>query len=112
MNSRDLKDYIRYLQEKRSDTLRYQAQLYNNYAFPFSSLVMVFIAIPFSFLMGNRGALFGIGIAVGVSMIYWGVLGIFSSVGATGVLSPLLAAFAPLVLFTLVSVFLFFKIKT
>ncbi len=112
MNSRDLKDYIRYLQEKRSDTLRYQAQLYNNYAFPFSSLVMVFIAIPFSFLMGNRGALFGIGIAVGVSMIYWGVLGISSSVGATGVLSPLLAAFAPLVLFTLVSVFLFFKIKT
>ncbi|MCU0237612.1 MAG: LptF/LptG family permease [Acidobacteria bacterium] len=112
MNSRELKEYIRYLQEKRSDPLRYQAQLYNNYAFPFSSLVMVFIAIPFSFLMGNRGALFGIGIAVGVSMAYWGALGIFSSVGATGLLSPLLAAFAPLAVFTLISVFLFFKIRT
>ena len=85
MNSRELKEYIRYLQKNRSDPLRYQSQLYNNYAFPFSSLVMVFIAIPFSFLMGNRGALFGIGIAVGISMIYWGALGIFSSVGATGV---------------------------
>ena len=112
MNSRELKEYIRYLEEKRSDPLRYRAQLYNNYAFPFSSLVMVFIAIPFSFLMGNRGALFGVGIAVGVSMAYWGVLGISSSVGATGLLSPLIAAFAPLVLFTLISVFLFFKIKT
>jgi LPS export ABC transporter permease LptF/LPS export ABC transporter permease LptG len=112
MNSRELREYIRYLQEKRSGPLRYQAQLYNNYAFPFSSLVMVFIAIPFSFLMGNRGALFGVGIAVGVSMVYWGALGIFSSVGATGVLSPLLAAFAPLVVFTLISVFLFFKIRT
>lgn len=112
MNSRQLREYIRYLQKNRSDPLRYQSQLYNNYAFPFSSLVMVFIAIPFSFLMGNRGALFGIGIAVGISMIYWGALGIFSSVGATGVMSPLLAAFAPLVLFSLISLVLFLKIKT
>jgi LPS export ABC transporter permease LptF/LPS export ABC transporter permease LptG len=112
MNSSELRDYIRYLEEKRSDPLRYRAQLYNNYAFPFSSLVMVFIAIPFSFLMGNRGALFGIGIAVGVSMIYWGALGISSALGTTGSISPLLAAFAPLVLFTLASVFLFFRIKT
>ncbi len=112
MNSRELKAYIRYLQKNRSDPLRYQSQLYNNYAFPFSSLVMVFIAIPFSFLMGNRGALFGIGIAVGISMIYWGALGIFSSIGATGVISPLVSAFAPLVLFSLISGILFFKIKT
>jgi LPS export ABC transporter permease LptF/LPS export ABC transporter permease LptG len=112
MNSSELKEYIRYLQKNRSDPLRYQSQLYNNYAFPFSSLVMVFIAIPFSFLMGNRGALFGIGIAVGISMIYWGALGIFSSVGATGVMSPLLAAFAPLALFSLISLFLFLKIRT
>jgi len=112
MNSAQLREYIRYLEQKRSDPLRYRAQLYNNYAFPFSSLVMVFIAIPFSFLMGNRGALFGIGIAVGVSMIYWGALGIFSSVGSTGLLSPLLAAFAPLVVFSLISGILFFKIRT
>ncbi|MFH2107243.1 MAG: LptF/LptG family permease [Chrysiogenia bacterium] len=112
MNSNELKEYIRFLQKNRSDPLRYQAQLYNNYAFPFSSLVMVFIAIPFSFLMGNRGALFGIGIAVGISMIYWGALGIFSSIGATGVFSPLLSAFAPLIIFSIISVILFIKIKT
>ena len=112
MNSSELKEYIRFLQKNHSDPLRYQAQLYNNYAFPFSSLVMVFIAIPFSFLMGNRGALFGIGIAVGISMIYWGALGIFSSIGATGVFSPLLSAFAPLVIFSVISGILFLKIKT
>ena len=112
MNSRELREYIRYLEKNHSDPLRYQSQLYNNYAFPFSALVMVFIAIPFSFLMGNRGALFGIGIAVGISMIYWGVLGIASSVGATGVFSPLLSAFFPLVLFTAISLVLFLKIRT
>ena len=112
MNSKELKRYIEFLKTSRSDPLRYQAQLYNNYAFPFSALVMVFIAIPFSFLMGNRGALFGIGIAVGISMIYWGALGIFSAMGATAVLSPLLAAFTPLVLFSAISFVLFLYIKT
>ncbi len=112
MNSGELRAYIRYLESKRSDPLRYRAQLYNNYAFPFSSLVMVFIAIPFSFLMGNRGALFGIGIAVGVSVAYWGALGIFNSLGTTGALAPLAAAFAPLALFTLLSAFLFARIRT
>lgn len=112
MNSRDLRDYVRYLEAKRSDPTRFRAQLYNNYAFPFSALVMVFIAIPFSFLMGNRGALFGIGIAVGVSMAYWGTLGIFSSLGTTGAVSPMLAAFAPPAAFSLASLVLFFRIRT
>ena len=112
MNSGQLQEYIRYLQKNRSDPLRYQPSSTTTTPSPFPSLVMVFIAIPFSFLMGNRGALFGIGIAVGISMIYWGALGIFSSVGATGVMSPLLAAFAPLVLFSLISLVLFLKIKT
>jgi LPS export ABC transporter permease LptF/LPS export ABC transporter permease LptG len=112
MNNNELKRYIEFLKASRSDPLRYQAQLYNNYAFPFSSLVMVFIAIPFSFLMGNRGALFGIGIAVGISMIYWGALGIFSAMGATAVLSPLLSAFTPLILFSAISFILFLYIKT
>ena len=112
MNSSELKKYIDYLKKTRSDPQRYLAQLYYNHAFPFSSLVMVFIAIPFSFLMGNRGALFGIGIAVGVSMIYWGTLGIFSSMGTMAVLSPFLSAFAPLFLFSAVSGVLFLYIKT
>jgi LPS export ABC transporter permease LptF/LPS export ABC transporter permease LptG len=112
MNSRELKKYIEFLKKGRSDPQRYQAQLYYNYAFPFSSLVMVFIAIPFSFLMGNRGALFGIGIAVGISMIYWGTLGIFSSLGTMAVLAPLISAFAPLVLFSAISAVLFLYIRT
>ncbi|MBN2398817.1 MAG: LptF/LptG family permease [Candidatus Aminicenantes bacterium] len=112
MNSRELKKYIEFLKKSRSDPQRFQAQLYYNYAFPFSSLVMVFIAIPFSFLMGNRGALFGIGIAVGISMIYWGTLGIFSSMGTMAVLTPLFSAFAPLILFSLISFILFLFIRT
>jgi lipopolysaccharide export LptBFGC system permease protein LptF len=49
---------------------------------------------------------------VGISMIYWGALGIFSAMGATAVLSPLLSAFTPLILFSAISFILFLYIKT
>jgi len=112
MNISQLKEYIKYLKNNRSDTGRYEAKLYYKYSFPFSSLIMVLIAIPFSFRMGKKGTLFGIGLAVGISMVFWGVFGISSAMGTSGILSPLISAFAPIVLFSAISAWLFINIKT
>ncbi len=112
MSISELNRYIAYLRKNHSDTRRYEAQLFYKYAYPLSSLVMALLAIPFSFLMGNRGTLFGIGAAVGISLIYWGILGIFSSLGSVGVLSPALSAFAPLLIFISFSLLLFLSLRT
>jgi lipopolysaccharide export system permease protein len=112
MNISELRKYIDYLKKNKSDSEKYEAKLYYKYAFPFSSLVMVLIAIPFSFMMGNKGTLYGIGIAVGISMIYWGAIGIFSALGSTTLLSPFISAFAPVFIFGAVSIYLFINIKT
>jgi LPS export ABC transporter permease LptF/LPS export ABC transporter permease LptG len=112
MNIRELKNYIRYLKENNSNSQKYEAELYQKHAFPFASLVMVLIAIPFSFIMGNRGTLYGIGIAVGISMIFWGAIGIFNSLGSTAILSPFISAFAPSFLFMAASIYLFLHVKT
>lgn len=112
MNVEELRDYISYLEKNKSDTHRYQAQLKNRYAFPLSSLVMVLIAIPFSFIMGKRGTLYGIGLAVGISLIFWGTFGVFTALGSVALLSPFLSAFAPIFLFSAFSIYLFINIKT
>jgi LPS export ABC transporter permease LptF/LPS export ABC transporter permease LptG len=112
MNIKTLKQYIQYLKEKKSETQKYEAQLYYKYAFPLSSLVMVLIAIPFSFLMGNRGTLFGIGAAILISMVFWFAFAVFSALGSAAILSPFISAFAPLFIFTVVSIYLFMNIKT
>jgi len=112
MNISQLRDYIEYLKTNRSDPGRYEAQLYYKFSFPFSSLIMVLIAIPFSFKMGKKGTLYGIGIAVGISMVFWGIFGISSAMGSSGVLSPFLSAFAPVILFSTISIWLFINIKT
>jgi len=112
MNIRELRNYIHYLEENRSDTQRFRAELFQKYAFPFSSLIMVLIAIPFSFMMGSKGTLYGIGIAVGFSMIFWGIVGMFNSLGTATLLSPALSAFAPLILFAALSMGLFLQVRT
>lgn len=112
MNISDLKKYIKHLKKRSADTRRYEAEIYHKLAFPFTSLIMVLIAIPFSFSMGKKGALFGIGIAVGISMLFWSLTGIFNSMGTSGLISPFLSGFAPVFLFTLISLYLYLSIKT
>jgi LPS export ABC transporter permease LptF/LPS export ABC transporter permease LptG len=112
MNIKTLKKYIQYLKEKKSNTQKYEAKLYYKYAYPLSSLVMVLIAIPFSFLMGNRGTFFGIGIAIGISMVFWFAFAMFSALGSAAILSPFISAFAPIFIFTAVSIYLFMNVKT
>jgi len=112
MNIKDLKTYIAYLKKTNSDTVRYEAKLYYKYAFPLSSLIMVLLAIPFAFLMGNKGAVYGIGLAVGFSMIYWSAFGIFSALGSAAIMSPFISAFAPILIFSTVSLYFFSNLKT
>jgi len=112
MNIKNLKKYIAYLKSKNANTHKYEAKLFYNYAYPLSSLVMVLIAIPFSFLMGNRGTFFGIGIAIGISMVFWFAFALFSALGSAAVLSPFISAFAPIFIFAGISIYLFMNIKT
>ncbi len=112
MNIAGLRGYIHYLSENKSGTAKYEAQLQNKFAFPFASLIMVLIAIPFSFMMGKKGTLYGIGIAIGISIIFWGTFGIFSAMGSVGILTPFLSAFAPLMIFSAFSIYLFINVKT
>jgi LPS export ABC transporter permease LptF/LPS export ABC transporter permease LptG len=112
MNIKTLKKYIDYLKEKKSNTQKYEAKLYNKYAYPLSSLVMVLIAVPFSFLMGNRGTFFGIGIAIAISVVFWFSFAMFSALGSAAILSPFISAFAPIFIFTAISIYLFMNVKT
>jgi lipopolysaccharide export system permease protein len=112
MNIKELREYIQHLDANEADSRKYRANLWYKYSFPLASLVMVLIAIPFSFMMGNKGALFGIGIAIGISVIFWFTFAVFRSFGANGVLSPFLSAFAPIIVFMGVSIYLYVNVKT
>jgi len=112
MNVTQLREYVAYLEANQSDSTRYRAKIYQKMLYPFSSLVMVLIAIPFAFLMGRKGSMHGIGAAVAISMVFMGMMALLNSFGNNGLLPPLLAGALPYLLFTAVSLVMIVKIRT
>ncbi|MEW6455497.1 MAG: LptF/LptG family permease [Acidobacteriota bacterium] len=112
MNHKELKNYIKDLREAGFDTIKFQIDLNFKIAFPFVPFIMSLIAVPFSFSMGKRGALYGIGISIFIGIIYWGFLGIFKNLGYIALLSPFISAWGANLLFGFLGLYLFFYIKT
>ena len=108
----ELKDYIYYLRKAGYNATELQVALHRKIAFPLSCVVMAVLALPFSFSMGRRGAFFGITLSIMIAISYWGTFSVFEKMGAYGLLVPLLAAWAPNILFAASGLVLLFTIRT
>jgi LPS export ABC transporter permease LptF/LPS export ABC transporter permease LptG len=95
----ELRAYIASLEARGFDVAKLRVQLHRKLAFPMVGLVMTLLAVPFSFVVARRGALYGIGIAIVIAIVYWSVLGIFQALGDNALLHPSLAAWAPNLIF-------------
>jgi LPS export ABC transporter permease LptG len=112
MNYVELGNYIKDLQESRFDTVKLQVQYYKKFAAPPFALIMALISIPFGFLVGNRGAMAGIGVSIAIAMAYLGVGQLFEQVGNVNYLPPVIAAWAPDALFSLAGGYLMLRMRT
>ena len=112
MNYPELKQYIEEIEIRGFETVRFKVDLHFKLSFPFVSLIMVFLGIPFAFTMGKRGTLVGLGVSMIIAMIYWGAIGIFRGLGYVGYMSPELAAWGPNLIFGLMGIYLILNIRT
>ena len=64
----------------------------------FDIFFMTLLAIPFGMTTGKRGTLYGIGIGIVLALSYWIVMGAFGAIGKAGVLTPVMAGWAPNIL--------------
>jgi lipopolysaccharide export LptBFGC system permease protein LptF len=86
--------------------------LYKKVSFPLVTLIMTLIAVPFAVMTGRRGALYGIAVGIVLSVVYWITINAFSAVGSAGMLPPLLAAWAPNLLFGAGAAYLLLTART
>lgn len=109
---RELRNYINYLRESGYNALELQVELNKKISFPLSCIIMILIAVPFSFSMGKKGAFYGIGISIAIAIGYWTIAGVFDAMGAYGHLAPFLAAWAPNILFGAAGLILLLNMRT
>ncbi|HXW62138.1 MAG TPA: LptF/LptG family permease [Candidatus Acidoferrales bacterium] len=112
MNWRQLGDYIASLRQAGFDTARLSVQWHRKFAFPLIAAVIVFLGAPFAFLVGTRGAIGGLALAVGVGIAYWSAAALFEAMGSIGQLPPLIAGWAPDAIFGFLAVYFILKMPT
>lgn len=112
MTYAQLRRYIATLKESGYAADEQSVKLYAKTSWPAISIVMALIALPFAFRGGRRGALYGVGIALVLGIVYWIVYGIFSKFGEVGNLPPLLAAWSANILFALAALYMFLHVDT
>jgi LPS export ABC transporter permease LptG len=107
-----LANYIEQLKASGFNTVPPMVQLQRKVAFPFVTIIMTLLAVPFAVTTGRRGALGGIGIGIALSVVYWVILNVFSALGEGGLTTPLLAAWAPNILFGAAAVYMVLTVRT
>lgn len=112
MNWSQLRAYIRGLQQAGFDTSRLSVEWHKKFAYPLITTIIMFLGIPFAFLIGTRGATGGIALAIGIGIVYWSTAALFEALGAVGQLPPFLAGWAPDGIFAFLGLYFFLKMKT
>jgi LPS export ABC transporter permease LptG/LPS export ABC transporter permease LptF len=108
----ELSRYVADMKQAGYDVVRLEVALQSKFAFPLAALVTVLIAIPFSFTPGKKGALYGIGMAIGIGLSYYVTTRLFAFMGETAMLPPGIAAWAPNALFSIGALYGLFNVRT
>lgn len=107
-----LERYIGDLRQAGFDVARLSVQLQKKLSFPLIAPIIILLAIPFSILVGTRGAVGGLALGVGIAIVYWAASALTEAMGAVGQLPPLLAGWAPDTIFGFLGLYFFLKMPT
>lgn len=104
MNFFELKQHIQILAEREQPVFEYQTDLYRKLSSPLSIIVAMMLAFSYAVRSraGNATSAFGYGLAWTIAL--YAVSAFFTALGHSGVVSPMWAAWLPLILFAAAAV--------
>jgi lipopolysaccharide export system permease protein len=109
----ELRDYIRKIKSEGYEATRYEVDLQGKIAFALVSIIVAMLGVSFSVRWGKSGGIAqGIGMGIIIAFSYWIVYAFSMSLGRSGTLSPLIAAWSANVLFGLIAGYSFLQAKT
>jgi lipopolysaccharide export LptBFGC system permease protein LptF len=112
MGYRQLREYTERLRSSGFDVLDQDVALAGKLAFPFVTIILTLMAVPFAVLTGRGGAMAAIGVGIGLALTYWITISVFAAMGTGGLVTPLIAAWAPNMLFGAAALYLLLTVRT
>jgi lipopolysaccharide export LptBFGC system permease protein LptF len=108
----ELQAHIANLEKLGLDVIPLRVQLHRKISFPVVCVVMTLLGIPFAFVVARKGALYGIASSIVIAIVYWACIAIFDALGNHAALPPLLAAWAPNLLFAAAGLYMMLTLET
>ncbi|HSM52422.1 MAG TPA: LptF/LptG family permease, partial [Thermoanaerobaculia bacterium] len=112
MSFAELDHYIAELETSGQSVPELEVALHKRIGFPFTSVVMALVGMPFAFRLERRGGLYGLGFSVVLAIAFFAVYAFFTTLGEIGAFSGPVAVWSPSLLFALLAAYLFLGVRT
>jgi len=109
MNSKELRQQINILQQVGADTKNFEVDLHMKYSVPFSGLIFVLLGVPLGLQVKRGGKSAGIIISIVLILVYYISVSTTRSFGRGGMLTPVLAAWLPNIIFAILGIIIIFR---
>jgi lipopolysaccharide export system permease protein len=108
----ELGQLIQILQRSGGDPRPLMVERSQKIAIPVAALVIILFATPLANSAPRGGAAYGVGVSLGITIVYLMLFKISGAAGASGALPPTLAAWLPNILFAIASLYLVRQVRT
>lgn len=111
MSIGELRDQMKILAKSGLKSDQYRLEYGSKLAIPLSSLVLMLCVGPLSIRFGRRGGFMGVLVGIIVLFFYYNVMVFSKLFGETGLLSPTIAGWSEVIIFSALGAFLLWKVE-
>jgi LPS export ABC transporter permease LptG/LPS export ABC transporter permease LptF len=112
LSFRELLAYNRKLGAAGFNVREHEVNLHRKIAFPIAAVILTILAVPLGAVSGRHGALYGMGLAIVLAVIYFLAQTVFLAAGTAGMLPTALAAWGANLLFLFAAVYMLLTVRT
>jgi len=112
MGYEELGQLIQILQRSGGDPLDLMVERAQKIAIPVAALVIILFAAPLANSGPRGGAAYGVGVSLGITIVYLMLFKVAGAAGASGAIPPTAAAWLPNVLFALAALYMIRQVRT
>jgi len=110
-STKELRKYIAKLRRAGENVAHEEVEYHYRFSYSLIGLIVVLLGLPLSVRLRRGGVMFGLGLGLLVSFLYWGAIQMSRAYGTSHVVSPAMAAWMPNILFAGVAVVLWLKVR-
>ncbi|MEO0081384.1 MAG: LptF/LptG family permease [candidate division WOR-3 bacterium] len=110
-STRELTHYIGKMRRAGEDVADEEVELHYRFSYSLIGLIVVLLGLPLSVRLRKGGVMFGLGLGLLVSFLYWGATQLCRAYGTSPVISPAMAAWIPNIVFGAIAVVLMLEMR-